>query len=571
MDDGPRHLLAFDTFRLPHHLTDVLVVGAGVAGYAAALAASDAGARVLVVAKGELDASNTGWAQGGVAAVVSGDAEAVEAHARDTLEVGQGLCDPRVVEAVVRGAPARIADLIQRGARFDGEPGSPALALEGGHSRARVLHARGDATGAEIRDTLRRSAQASPRVDLWPNTFLVDLLTDEDGRCRGALLLTPQGVCSVWAGVVVLATGGFAQLFRESTNVPGATGDGVAAALRAGATVRDLEFVQFHPTTLYLAGVPRFLVSEAVRGEGAHLVDDRGRRFTFESDPRGELAPRDVVSRAIVRHLGRDDVTGVFLDMTHLGERVAARFPGIVAACRAHGIDPSRDRVPVRPAAHYTIGGVVTDLDGRTDVAGLLAVGEVASSGLHGANRLASNSLLEGLVLGARAGRTAADLAGASPPRALHLRGEGTGAASAGHLDEEDLRASLRALLWRMVGIERHGGALTGALAAVGGWEGFARRVGPESVPRLVLLDMLAVARRVAEAALCREESRGTHFRRDFPEKNDALWRCHLLHRVGQGVWKAPAAPSSPAVPPTLPPMTPPPGAPSPSSSRGVR
>ena len=378
-DDGPRYLLAFDTFRLPHHLTDVLVVGAGVAGYTAALAAAAAGARVLVLAKGELDVSNTGLAQGGVAAVLGGAEDTLERHVRDTMDVGQGLCDLEVVRTVVTEGPDRIRNLIGLGARFDGEPGSPALALEGGHSAPRVLHARGDATGAEIRDTLRRAAEAHPNIDLWPRTFLVDLLTDEGG-CRGALLKTPEGLRAVWAGAVVLATGGYSQVFRESTNAPGATGDGVAAALRAGATIRDLEFVQFHPTTLYLAGVPRFLISEAVRGEGAHLVDDRGRRFLLETDPRGELAPRDVVSRAIQRQLARPDVTGIYLDMAHLGERVLKRFPGIAASCRAHGLVLARDRIPIRPAAHYTIGGVAVDLRGATDVPGLFAAGDVTAS-----------------------------------------------------------------------------------------------------------------------------------------------------------------------------------------------
>ena len=541
-DPGPRYLLAFDTFRLPHHLTDVLVVGTGVAGYSAALAAASSGARVLAVAKGDLDASNTGWAQGGVAAVMDGSEKAIESHVRDTLEVGQGLCDPAVVRTTVREAAKRIESIMAMGARFDGEPGSPNLALEGGHSEPRVLHARGDGTGAEIRDTLRRAATASPSIDLWQRAFLVDLLTDESGACRGGLFLTPQGLRSVWAGAVVLATGGYAQAYRESTNVPGASGDGVAAAYRAGALVRDLEFVQFHPTTLYLAGVPRILISEAVRGEGAHLVDDRGRRFVQEADPRGELAPRDVVSRAILRQLARSDVHGVFLDLTHLGERVLTRFPGISAACRAHGLDLSRDRIPVRPAAHYTIGGVAVDALGRTSVRGLFAASEVTSSGLHGANRLASNSLLEGLVFGHRSGLSAAASAAGDPPRALHFRGDGTGSDPAGSLDEEDLRASLRALLWRMVGIERHAGALTGALAAIGGWEGFARRVGPDSPERLTLIDMLTVARGVAEAALLRCESRGTHFRRDFPQRDDALWRSHIVHQRDKGVWKLPAA-----------------------------
>jgi L-aspartate oxidase len=545
-DPGPRWLLAFDTFRLPHHLTDVLVVGTGVAGYAAALAAAGEGARVLAVAKGDLDASNTGWAQGGIACVTNGREEALEAHVRDTLDVGQGLCDPAVVRGVVHEGAERIRDLVALGARFDGEPGHPSLALEGGHSEPRVLHARGDGTGAEIRDTLRRAAQSSASVDLWAKSFLVDLLTDEGGTCRGALLLTPRGLEAVWAGAVVLATGGYAQIFRESTNVAGATGDGVAAAYRAGARLRDLEFVQFHPTTLYLAGVPRFLVSEAVRGEGGHIVDDRGRRFVQDADPRGELAPRDVVSRAILRHLARPDVQGVYLDLTHLGERIVRRFPGIAAACKAHGLDLARDRIPVRPAAHYSVGGVAVDARGASGVPGLYAAGEASASGLHGANRLASNSLLEGLVMGHRSGVAAAERASREPPRALHLRGDGTGADPAGNLDEDDLRASLRALLWRMVGIERHGGALTGAVAAIGGWEGFARRVGPDTADRLALLGMLGVAHAMAEAALRREESRGTHFRRDFPNRDDALWRAHLVHRRGEGVWKEPVPAEEP-------------------------
>jgi L-aspartate oxidase len=538
---GPRYLLRFDAFRLPQHLTDVLVVGAGVAGYSAALAAAAAGRHVLLVAKGDLDVSNTAWAQGGVAAVLGGGADSVDAHVADTIAVGQGLCDPAVVRGVVEEGAERVRALVAMGARFDGEPGSPALALEGGHTAPRVLHARGDATGAEIRDALRRAAEADPRVDLWSRTFLVDLLTDDRGACRGALLLDGNGLRAVWAGAVVLASGGYAQLWRETTNAPGSTGDGIAAAYRAGATLSDLEFVQFHPTTLYLAGVPRILISEAVRGEGAHLVDDQGRRFLPDADPRGELAPRDVVSRAILRQLGKPGVEGVFLDLSHLpADRVRRRFPGIAAACRAHGLDLAKDRIPVRPAAHYTIGGVRTDAAGATDLPGLFAAGECAASGMHGANRLASNSLLEGLVLGHRAGGAAAAAAETAPPEALRLVGEGTGNGSQTPVDEEDLRASLRALLWRWVGIEREGGALAGAVGAVRGWEAFLRRVGAYTAERLSLLDVLSVASLVAEAALAREESRGTHHRRDFPARDDARFRCRLLHRRGEPIASAP-------------------------------
>jgi L-aspartate oxidase len=336
---------------------------------------------------------------------------------------------------------------------------------------------------------------------------------------------------------VVLASGGYARIYRETTNVAPSTGDGAAAAWRAGAALADLEFVQFHPTTLYLAGVPRLLLTEAIRGEGGHIVDDRGRRFLVDVLPEAELAPRDQVSRAIVRHLQRPDVGGVFLDLTHLdAAHVAARFPGVAASCRAHGLDLARDRIPVRPAAHYTIGGVRTDHEGRTDLEGCFAAGEVTASGLHGANRLASNSLLEGLVLGPAAGRAAARVALERPAAPRRLAHEGA-PAQRGTMDLDDLEASLRALMWREAGIVRSGANLTGALAAVEGWEGFAQRVASDRlVERLVLLDMLCVARLVATSALLREESRGTHHRRDFPERDDAAWRVRLVHRRGRPV-----------------------------------
>jgi L-aspartate oxidase len=351
-------------------------------------------------------------------------------------------------------------------------------------------------------------------------------------------------VRALWAGATILATGGYAQVYRESTNVAGATGDGVAAAWRAGADVADLEFVQFHPTTLYLAGVPRLLLTEAIRGEGAHIVDDKGRRFLKDDLRDAELAPRDAVSRGIMRHLNRPDVGGVFLDCHHLDpRRLARRFPGVVASCRAHGLDLARDRIPIRPAAHYSIGGVRVGADGASTVPGLYAAGEAAASGLHGANRLASNSLLEGLVLGRFAGEAAGRATPAPAPAAI--AGEGTGAED-GYMDEDDLRTSLKALLWRAVGIERNGGNLTGALGAIRAWEGFALRVGPDRPERLTLLDMLLVARLATTAALAREESRGTHFRRDFPERRDDAWRVRLVHRRGVGMTREPV-PGAPA------------------------
>ena len=536
--DSPRYLLPFDSYALPHHLADVLVVGTGVAGYSAALAAADAGARVLVIAKGDPLASNTGWAQGGIAAAL-GDSpdDSPEEHAADTCRVGQGLCDETLVQDVCDRAGAAVERLIELGARFDsaqGESGRVARGLEGGHSKARILHARGDATGEEIRDTLARAAQEHPRIEQWGGCYVVDILTDEDGACRGALVLMRGHLRALWAGAVVLCAGGYAQIYRESTNVPGATGDGVACAYRAGAIVQDMEFVQFHPTTLYLAGVPRMLITEAVRGAGAYVVDDHGERFLLATHERAELAPRDVISRAIVRHLEREDVEGVYLDLSHLdGPSMTARFPGVVASCAAHGLDIAKDRIPIRPAAHYSIGGVRTDNRGRTNVHRLLAAGEVTSTGLHGANRLASNSLLEGLVLGRSAGEEAALEAKAARIRPRRLRGDGTGSAR-GTMDVYDLRTSLKAVLWREAGILRQGAWLAGALGAVQGWEGFARRVGTDTPERLSLINMLSVAHLATRSALLREESRGTHFRLDFPERDDEEWRVRLVYHPGE-------------------------------------
>ena len=532
-ESAPRYLLPFDTYRLPHHLTDVLVVGTGVAGYSAALAAAQRGLRVMVLGKGDPKECNTWLAQGGVAAVTGGEEDSPELHARDTIAVGQGLCDESLVAEIAAEARSRIEAIVELGAHFDGDEHGAAKGLEGGHSHARVLHAGGDATGAEIARTLGRAVRTHRRVVQWADAFVVDVLTDEGGRCRGVLVSSRGHLRAIWAGAVVLGTGGYSQIYRETSNYAGATGDGTAAAWRAGAPLQDLEFVQFHPTTLYLAGVPRLLITEAVRGEGGYVVDDKGERFLLEEDDRAELAPRDVISRAIMRHLERPEVTGVYLDLRHLdAAHMAKRFPGVVRSCRQHGLDIAEDLIPIRPAAHYAIGGIRTDHDGATSVSGLFAAGEASSTGLHGANRLASNSLLEGLVMGRRAGLAAAALASEVVAEPTGLRSSGTQAVD-GFIDVDDLRASLKAVMWREVGIQRSAGHLSGALGAVTAWELFARRVGGDSWDRLSLLNMLGLARMVSQAALIREESRGTHYRRDFPVRNDEHWRVRIVHRFG--------------------------------------
>lgn len=523
-----RYLLDFDTRDLPRRETDLLVIGGGIAGLSAALAAAER-CSVLLLEKDEPEVCNTAWAQGGVAAAV-GAGDGPEAHAADTVRTGCGLSDEEVVRRVVGDAPAAIERLISLGARFDREDGGFDLTREGGHGCRRVLH-RGDTTGLEIIRTLLRAAGRTPRLEMVSRLFVTDLLT-EGGRCVGALALDRQGaLTAVFAKAVIVASGGAGRLYRETSNVRGATGDGIAAAFRAGAALKDLEFVQFHPTTLYLAGVDRILVTEAVRGEGAKIVDNEGRRFLGDFDPRAELAPRDVVSRAIVAHLGRPGVTGVFLDMRHWpAGRAAARFPGLVASCVKYGIDPERDLVPVRPAAHYFIGGVLCDLDGRSSLPGLFACGEASCSGLHGANRLASNSLLEGLVLGARAGRAASEEAERRAASKARVRHDARRSLEEREIDIEDLRKSLLSCTWRLAGIVRDGAGLEEASAAIRPWRFFSGKVRYRRWGGLELENLFLLGSLVTASAALRLESRGTHARREHPSEDDARF-------LGSFVW----------------------------------
>jgi len=545
--DGPRYLVAFGPTRVPHWFTDVLVLGGGLAGLRAALAV-DPALSVLVVNKDDLKDSSSQWAQGGIAGVIAPE-DRFDNHVADTLTAGGGLCHPAVVEGVVREAPDRIAELIGWGTQFDLRDGELDLGREGGHSHHRIVHALGDATGREVMRAVIERARATPNIEVWPETFTIDLVT-HDGVCRGALVWHPgRGKTMVWARRTILATGGAGQIYRESTNPAGASGDGIALAWRAGAAVRDMEFMQFHPTVLYIAGGSRSLITEAVRGAGAHLVDRDGHRFMPDFDDRGELAPRDVVSRAITEVMRRTAHANVYLDLSHLNaDMVRQRFPGMAKLCRKFDLDLATDRIPVRPGAHYMIGGVVVDDRGQTTVPHLFAAGEVTSSGLHGANRLASNSLLEGLVYGSRAGEQAsfeahedAATEASDEPFQVPRIGQPPANEPAGEaLDLADIRNSLRSLMWRHVGVERSGASLEEAAQTVAGW---CRYVLPRQFTNpqgWQLQNLLEVGRLMIRAAAARRETRGVHVRSDC-QQTSAEWRRHLCwQRTRELPWELP-------------------------------
>ncbi len=522
-----RYLVPFHPKQLRHFFTDVLIVGGGLAGLRAALAV-DEKLSVLVVTKDTLQESNSAYAQGGIAAVLAED-DRFEDHVADTLAAGGSLCDVEVVEQVIREAPERIRELVDWGAKFDRLGNQLALGREGAHGRQRIAHAMGDATGKEVIRTVIGQIEKAPNVDIWENTFTIDLLTCE-GTCRGAILWNRRhGRTMVWAKQTILATGGAGQLYRETTNPDVATGDGMAIAYRAGAELRDTEFMQFHPTVLYIAGSSRNLISEATRGEGARLIDRYGHRFMADYDPRGELAPRDVVSLAIVRQMEKTKHPNVYLDMTHLdAAKVLARFPSIAAVCAEFDLDITRDRIPVRPGAHYMMGGVTVDTAGRTTLPGLWAAGEVTSSGLHGANRLASNSLSEAMVYGVRAGH-GASLAAAEQHDCFHalpLENERIDSPSE-PLNLADIRNSLASLMWRSAGVRRDAEGLGEAAENIDRWRRYVLGRQFSDPTGWELQNMLCVARLMISAALLREETRGAHVRTDFPEADDAYWNRH--------------------------------------------
>ncbi|RII12475.1 L-aspartate oxidase [Streptomyces sp. YIM 130001] len=560
---------------------DVVVVGSGVAGLTCALRCAAAGLSPVVVTKARLDDGSTRWAQGGIAAAL-GDGDTPEQHLDDTLVAGAGLCDEEAVRILVTEGPDAVRRLIDTGAHFDTAPDSGAIALtrEGGHHRRRIAHAGGDATGAEISRALVEAVRASG-IRTIENALVLDLLTDDEGRTAGVTLHVlgegqHDGVGAVHARAVVLATGGMGQVFSATTNPPVSTGDGVALALRAGAELSDLEFVQFHPTVLFLgpdAEGQQPLVSEAVRGEGAHLVDADGVRFMTGQHELAELAPRDVVAKAITRRMLEQGAEHMYLDARHFGADMwATRFPTILAACRAHGIDPVTAPIPVAPAAHYASGGVRTDLRGRTTVPGLYACGETACTGVHGANRLASNSLLEGLVY---AERIAADITAhpapdTAPVPSLHARVEADAEAerdptAAGQpppahpLLPPEARFALQRVMTEGAGVLRSKQSLARAAGALEQIHAEARTALAENgktaepgTDTWEATNLLCVARVFVAAALRREETRGCHWREDHPDRDDAGWRRHLVVRLNPDRTLAVHATESADFPPTV-------------------
>jgi L-aspartate oxidase len=528
MDMVPRYLIDFALEELAHEETDCLVIGAGIAGLFTTIRASETDRVHIITKPKSLLESNTRYAQGGIAAVIS-DEDSPDYHRQDTLVAGAGLCDNVAVDILVDEGPEGVKDLIRLGTQFDLENGELALTKEGGHSQRRILHAQGDATGAEIVRALSNQAKQNPNVTVWDDHFVIDLVVT-DGVCHGAIVQKPDGQrVFVRAKATILCSGGAGQLYRYTTNPEIATGDGIAIAYRAGAVIRDVEFIQFHPTALCYPGAPRFLISEAVRGEGAVLRNIRGERFMDKIHPLQELAPRDIVARAIVNEMELTKSTFVYIDITHEpADLVKHRFPNIYEFCLNYGLDLTTDWIPVAPAAHYMMGGVKTDLNGETSVKRLYACGEVSSTGVHGANRLASNSLSEAIVYGRRI---------IEHIRTLPPLPETPPITERSHRPEHPMQAivekrlKLQKVMLRYVGLKRSAAGLQKGLDEL-------KRQLPIYETCLTkreeyeFANLLTLAMLTTEAALNREESRGGHFREDFPEKDDRNWRKHIqLHR----------------------------------------
>jgi L-aspartate oxidase len=526
---------------------DYAVVGSGIAGLRAAIELSGAGS-VLVLAKSNLSDSATAWAQGGIAVALS-DEDQIGLHEQDTINAGDGLCRPEAVALLVEEGPKYITQLIEWGTEFDRAGTKLAFTREAAHSRSRILHAQGDSTGREISRALLARAHTIPRLHLRAHAFTTELIV-EGGRVAGLRFIdeTDGSQHEVRAGAVLLATGGVGQIYRETTNPEVATGDGMAIAYEAGAVLSDMEFVQFHPTALAIKGAPRFLLSEALRGEGGILRNVDLERFMKRYNEAQELAPRDIVARAIVSEMHRTQSQHVYLDMTKKSEEfLKKRFPRIYETCSSNGLDLATDMAPVCPAAHYMMGGVKTDLWGRTSLPGLYAAGETAATGVHGANRLASNSLLEGLVFGARAGQEMMKDAPVGKRHAGALPGSpapNPGNSSANQKDPPKVAAKpspacaslarIRDVMWREVGIMRSGKELTDAVKQLEELELPKSEKPGRAAHELRNLHMLALL--IARSGLARAESRGSHYRSDFAYRNDEEFGKHSVVQRGTDV-----------------------------------
>jgi len=527
------YLLPFDLKTIPTRTFDFIIIGSGVAGLSCAIELEDYGT-VAVLTKEGISEGSTQWAQGGIAAALApAPLDSPGLHQQDTMQAGAGLCDLAAVDVLVHEGPHRIRQLIGRGAHFDTEPsGELMLTREAAHRARRIVHAQGDSTGREVQRSLSASALQSERISVCEDVVSVDFLI-QGGRCCGVIALDMKsGELQLFRSkATITATGGIGALYKVTTNPPVLTGDGMAMAYRAGAALMDMEFVQFHPTA-FAKGPdnPKFLISEAVRGEGAILLNQAGERFMSRYHPDAELAPRDVVSRAIAQEILESGSEYVTLDLTaNTAQEIAARFPKIYSTCVSYGIDPATDPIPVSPAEHYMMGGIRTDLDGATNVPGLLACGECACTGVHGANRLASNSMLEGLVFGIRTVQSAIAVSRVAPD--IEPVGVPAQNPPAHVFDDEEIAAArmrLQETMWERAGLVRSGAGIRKAIEIL---DGLQAKYGTPCISRdsIELANMIEVAQLVAHAALAREESRGAHYRTDFPTLDDENWKCHLL------------------------------------------
>lgn len=542
----PRYLVNFNLKSLKQEFSDFLIIGGGVAGLAAAIRISPSG-KVLVLTKNKLKESNTQYAQGGIAIAI-GPHDSPAFHLRDTLKAGDGLCNTSAVEILVKEGLLRVAELISWGAKFDQNKDRPDLAKEGAHSQRRIIHAKGDATGEEIERILIKKAKENKNIKIKENVFVVDLLIRE-GVSQGVLALDKKrgGFSAFLSPVVILTTGGAGRLYKYTTNPEVANADGLAIAYRAGGILADLEFVQFHPTALYRPGAPSFLISESIRGEGGILKNANKERFMPHYHRLAELAPRDIVARAITKEMKKTKKDYVLLDLTDFSASEAkTRFPTIYKTCLEHNLNLSQDLIPVAPAAHYIMGGVRTNIWGETNIPGLYAAGEVACSGAHGANRLASNSMLEGLVFGVRSAEKTLNYKSPaySPQPIVHSpqsiyeteafslsyqrRKAGSGPRPEQKVDYKKIGQRLQRIMWENVGIIRSRESLKEALKEVSKFD-YILGLEFQDDKGLELQNMLMVSRLIIQSALKRKESRGAHFRLDYPQRDDKLWKKHIV------------------------------------------